>query len=207
MSDTPFFDAHPDQQQDPFLLFTKWWEDAVASEPADPNAMALATVDAQGLPNLRIVLLKEFSREGYVFYTNLESPKGQELFHTPYAALCFYWKSRARQVRIRGPVTRVSEARADAYHAARPRESRLSAWASQQSAPLMSRAELDERVTKIRAQFAGHEVPRPPFWSGFELAPLAIEFWQAGPFRLHDRVLFTRSSCAVSTWTAQRLFP
>jgi pyridoxamine 5'-phosphate oxidase len=189
---------------DPFVLFAEWLKDAERSEPADPNAMALATVDATGLPNVRMVLLKGFAVDGFVFYTNLESAKGSELAANSLAALCFHWKSRSRQVRIRGRVTAVTAAEADAYFATRARTSRIGAWASQQSRPLESRFALEKAVAAYTAKFGVGEVPRPPHWSGFRLAPVEIEFWQAGAFRLHDRLRFTRVGEA---WETARLYP
>jgi pyridoxamine 5'-phosphate oxidase len=189
---------------DPFALFAAWLRDAERSEPADPNAMALATVDAAGLPDVRMVLLKGFAADGFVFYTNLESAKGRELAANPGAALCFYWKSLNRQVRVRGPVMAVTAAEADAYFATRARTSRIGAWASRQSAPLESRLALEKAVAVYTARFGLGEVPRPPHWSGFRLAPVEIEFWQAGAFRLHDRLRFTR---AGEGWDKARLYP
>ena len=191
---------------DPFALFAAWFADAEASEPNDPNAMALATVDADGLPDVRVVLLKGWDRDSFVFYTNRESAKGRELATTPKAALNFHWKSLLRQVRIRGPVIPVSDAEADAYYASRPRGSRIGAWASQQSRPLGDRAELEQRVADLEAEYADADPPRPPHWSGFRVEPRDIEFWHDRPFRLHDRVLFRRPD-AASAWTRTRLYP
>lgn len=191
---------------EPFSLFAAWLSDAEQSEPVDPNAMALATVDSDGLPNVRMVLLKDFGPEGFVFYTNLESAKGGELAAHPKAALCFYWKSRNRQVRVRGPVTAVTAAEADAYFASRPRGSRIGAWASAQSRPLESRFALEKAVAAYTAKYAIGEVPRPAHWSGFRLAPVEIEFWQAGTFRLHDRLRFT-SAAPGAAWEKARLYP
>lgn len=193
-------------EKDPFLLFSRWFADAQASEPNDPNAMALATVDETGLPDARMVLMKGFDADGFVFYTNTQSAKGMELSQTPKAALVFHWKSLRRQVRVRGPVTPVSEAEADAYFDSRPRDSRIGAWASQQSRPLESRFALEKAVATYAAQYAVGRVPRPPHWTGFRIAPLAMEFWQDRPFRLHDRLQFTRSQTDVP-FTTKRLYP
>jgi pyridoxamine 5'-phosphate oxidase len=196
---------------DPFALFEEWLQEAAASEPNDPNGMALATVDASGLPNVRMVLLKGIDDashpdRGFVFYTNLESAKGQELTRSPQAALLFHWKSLRRQVRARGPVTPVSAEEADAYFASRPRLSRIGAWASDQSRPLESRFALETRVASYTAKFGVGEIPRPPHWSGFRLTPLEIELWHDRPFRLHDRVVFRRAD-ASQPWTKTRLYP
>jgi pyridoxamine 5'-phosphate oxidase len=189
---------------DPILLFASWLADAEQAEPVDPNATALATVDASGMPNVRMVLLKGHGEDGFVFYTNLESAKGAELTANPKAALCFYWKSLNRQVRVRGPVEPVALSEADAYFASRPRGSRIGAWASAQSRPLESRFALEKAVAAYTARYAIGDVPRPPHWSGFRLIPREIEFWQAGTFRLHDRVRFTRDH---GGWASARLYP
>ncbi len=190
----------------PLRMLTEWLEQAAKSEPADPNAMALATVDADGLPNARMVLLKGFDERGLVFYTNLNSQKGHELLAEPKAALLFHWKSLARQVRLRGPVERVSEAEADAYFATRARPSQIGAWASNQSAPLETRLAFEKAIALCTARFAIGAVPRPPHWSGFRLVPLLIEFWQDRPFRLHDRIEFRRAGPRMP-WTKARLYP
>jgi pyridoxamine 5'-phosphate oxidase len=189
---------------EPWTLFDRWFAEATQREPNDPNAMALATVDADGLPNVRMVLLKGADANGFVFYTNVESAKGTELSANPKAALLFHWKSVRRQVRARGMVTRVSGAEADAYFATRPRDSRIGAWASQQSRPLESRFAFEKAIALYAAKYAVGEVPRPPYWTGFRLSPLSIEFWQDRPFRLHDRVVFTRSE---GGWMKTRLYP
>lgn len=189
---------------EPYALFARWLEDAGASEPNDPNAMALATVDADGLPDVRMVLLKGFDEEGFVFYTNFESAKGTEILSSMKAALCFHWKSLRRQVRVRGPVEVVPDAEADAYFASRPRGSRIGAWASKQSRPLESRFALEKAVAEYTARHAIGEIPRPPHWSGFRIAPSSIEFWHDRPFRLHDRIRFDR---AGEGWTKTRLYP
>lgn len=191
---------------EPFALFAEWLADATASEPNDPNAMALATVDDDGLPDVRMVLLKHADVGGFVFYTNYESAKGREILGHPKAALCFHWKSLRRQVRVRGPVTPVDAAEADAYFASRPRGSRIGAWASKQSRPLESRFALETEVARYTAKFGIGTIPRPPHWSGFRIAPVAMEFWHDRPFRLHDRISFTRAN-AGAAWEKARLYP
>jgi len=195
------------QASDPFALFRAWMADASASEPNDPNAMTLATVDADGLPNARIVLLKGFDERGFCFFTNTRSAKGRELDGAGKAAIVFHWKSLARQVRARGLVARVSDAEADAYYLSRPWGSRIGAWASDQSQPLASRDELVARVAEVEKRHPeGSNLPRPPHWTGYRLTPLAIEFWHDRPFRLHDRVAFTRPD-ETTPWSRLRLFP
>jgi pyridoxamine 5'-phosphate oxidase len=191
---------------DPFALFWAWSAEAEKTEPNDPNAMALATVDASGLPNARMVLLKAFGPEGFIFYTNSESAKGTELAANLKAALLLHWKSLHRQVRIRGPVEIVSEAAADAYFATRSRESRIGTWASQQSRPLASRTELEQAVERYTAELAGRDVARPSYWKSYRVVPLEIEFWQRRPHRLHDRIVFRRPS-AGAPWVKTRLYP
>ncbi|QIG47996.1 pyridoxamine 5'-phosphate oxidase [Nordella sp. HKS 07] len=194
------------ERAEPISLFEEWLKDAGKSEPNDPNAMALATVDEEGLPNVRMVLLKAVDGRGFVFYTNYESQKGHELLSAKKAALCFHWKSLRRQVRVRGPVETVSDAEADAYFASRPRDSRIGAWASQQSRPLKGRFELEAQVALYGARYAIGEVPRPPYWSGFRLLPSSIEFWHDRPFRLHDRVVFRRE-IPQGGWSKTPLYP
>ena len=189
---------------DPFALFEAWYAEARASEPNDPDAMALATADAAGRPSVRMVLLKGHGPDGFVFYTNLDSRKGGELAANRHASLLFHWKSLRRQVRIEGPVSAVSEAEADAYFASRGRASKLGAWASDQSRPLDSRATFEARLAEVEARFDGQDVPRPPRWSGFRVTPERIEFWNDRAHRLHERRLFTR---VAGGWSEGMLFP
>jgi pyridoxamine 5'-phosphate oxidase len=196
---------------EPFLLFEGWFGEAREKEINDPNAMALATIDTSGLPNVRMVLLKGLDaagvvRRGFVFYTNLESAKGQELRANPKAAIVFHWKSLRRQVRARGLITSVSAEEADEYYASRHRTSRIGAWASKQSRPLESRLALEKAVAIETARFGISAIPRPPHWSGFRLTPVEIEFWSDRPFRLHDRVVFRRAT-PDENWTKTRLYP
>nr|WP_132807094.1 pyridoxamine 5'-phosphate oxidase [Tepidamorphus gemmatus] len=192
--------------EDPLRLFADWLADAEASEPNDPTAVALATVDTDGLPNVRMVLLKGFDARGFVFYTNFESAKGREILATRKAAMCFHWKSLRRQVRLRGPVDIVDDAEADEYFASRPRGSRIGAWASQQSRPLESRLALEKAVARVTAKYPVGEIPRPPYWSGFRIRPIEIEFWKDRPFRLHERLVFRRET-PEAAWHTIRLYP
>jgi pyridoxamine 5'-phosphate oxidase len=204
--DAPSTQADFTETGEPFALFAAWLEEAERSEPNDPNAMALATVDGSGMPNVRMVLLKGCDVRGFVFYTNLESAKGVELLGSGKAALCFHWKSLRRQVRVRGPVEPVTGTEADGYFQSRPRDSRIGAWASKQSRPLESRFALEKAVAGYAARYAIGEVPRPSYWSGFRVQPLAIEFWQDRPFRLHERLKFERPDL-LAQWAQSRLYP
>ncbi len=194
------------EAQEPFALFARWMGQAEAREPNDPNAMALATVDGQGAPNVRMILLKGADPSGFVFYTNCASTKGLELAANPRAALLFHWKSLRRQIRIRGPIEPASDDEADAYFATRSRASRIGAWASNQSRPLASRAVLVEAVAREVARFGVSDVTRPPHWHGYRVVPMEIEFWQDRLFRLHDRIVFRRRG-AGEPWVKTRLYP
>ena len=191
---------------EPLRLFAAWFEEARRAEPADPDAMALSTVDRDGLPNVRMVLLKGFDEGGFVFYTNQGSQKGQELADRAAAAAVFHWKSLKRQVRLRGTVEQVSDAEADAYFASRARLSQIGAWASKQSAPLESRLAFEKSVALATARYAIGQVPRPPYWGGYCLVPLVMEFWHDRPYRLHDRIEFRRATPG-DAWTKARLYP
>jgi pyridoxamine 5'-phosphate oxidase len=191
---------------EPFRLFAAWLDQATSTEPRDPTAMTLATVDADGLPNARMVLLKGVDERGFVFYTNRSSQKGRELDAHPLAALVFHWKSLNKQVRVRGNVERVTEAEADAYFSSRPKQAQIGAWASKQSSPLESRLAFEKAIAVYATKYALGEVPRPPDWSGYRILPLRIEFWQDRPFRLHDRIEFTRTALDAP-WSKTRLYP
>lgn len=208
--DPSFYEAEPADDffgaQDPFKLFADWFADAEKAEPNDPNAMALATVDDTGLPNVRMVLLKDADETGFVFYTNFESAKGREILGQEKAALVFHWKSLRRQVRVRGLVEPVSGDEADAYFASRARGSQIGAWASKQSRPLESRFALEKAVAKYGLQFGVGAVKRPDHWSGFRLKPVEMEFWHDRPFRLHDRLVFRREK-PEAKWTITKLYP
>lgn len=186
-------------------LFQEWLDEAGKTEPNDPNAVAIASVGADGMPSVRMVLLKDVDERGFVFYTNLGSQKGRELTAHPKAALCFHWKTLRRQVRVEGLVTPVSAEEADAYFASRPRDSRIGAWASKQSQAMQGRFELEQRVAKYALKFNLGHIPRPPFWSGFRIAPQKIEFWRDRPFRLHERHVFTRTG--EDDWNSSVLYP
>jgi len=194
------------ESAEPFRLFSEWFNDAVKAEPNDPTAMTLATVEADGMPDARMVLMKGFDEQGFVFYSHIDSAKGRELAAHPKAALVFHWKSLRRQVRVRGTVSPVTAAEADAYFATRPKQAQIGAWASKQSEPLESRFAFEQAIAKIAARHLIGEVPRPPGWSGWRITPLAIEFWHDRPFRLHDRIVFRRPSLDAA-WTKTRLYP
>ncbi|MGL5840086.1 MAG: pyridoxamine 5'-phosphate oxidase [Sphingorhabdus sp.] len=198
------------ESHDPYTLFDSWFAEAKTSEPNDPNAMALATADAQGRPSVRMVLLKghgpdaDAGKGGFIFYTNLESRKGGELADNPRVALLFHWKTLRRQIRIEGPAIRVTDATADAYFASRPRDSQLGAWASDQSRPLADRAIFETRFDAIKTRFESQAIPRPPHWSGHIVTPERMEFWQDREYRLHERWLFRRDG---DKWTTTMLYP
>lgn len=204
---------HDAPYDDPFRLSREWLAEAKEKELNDPEAMALASVGADGMPSLRMVLLKAFDEQGFVFYTNLDSRKGQELIHHPKAALLFHWKSLRRQIRVEGLINSVTLEEADEYFASRPRLSQIGAWASQQSKPLRSRLSLEAEVARYTAKFGLGTVPRPPHWSGFRLCPVAFEFWRDGAFRLHDRWRFERAEQVGQPeitklgWQISRLYP
>jgi pyridoxamine 5'-phosphate oxidase len=193
-------------ENEPFALFERWFKDAHVKEPNDPNAMALATVDAHGMPDVRMVLMKGFEDGAFVFYTNAESAKGVQLAANARAAVCFHWKSLGRQVRARCVVDFVGGAEADAYFQSRDRGARLGAWASTQSRPLEDRLALEKRIADYALKFGVGEVPRPPHWRGYRLIPLAMEFWRNRPFRLHDRLAFSRAAPSAP-WVKSRLYP
>ena len=192
-------------ETDPFAWFQRWMSEAEASEPSDPNAMTVVTVGADGRPSARTILLKGVDPRGFVFYTNTQSRKGNELAASQLIFLLFYWKSLGRQIRVEGHVEPVTAAEADAYYATRPRISRLGAWASDQSRPLSERTELERRLAHYEEKYPGEDIPRPPHWSGYRVLPERFEFWQNMPFRLHDRTVFDRAPNGA--WTSGKLFP
>jgi len=190
----------------PWPLLAQWFAEAEKAEMNDFNAMSVATVGTNGMPSVRILLLKGYDENGFVFFTNRQSRKGEHLTANEKAALCFHWKSLRRQIRVEGTIQPVSDAESDAYFSTRPRGSQIGAWASQQSRPLMSRAELEQRIADVEKEYDGQTVPRPSYWGGYRLVPLMIEAWQDRPFRLHDRFMYHRAS-AAEPWNVERLYP
>ena len=202
----PLDDGGITSRDDPFILFKNWMTEAEASEPNDPNAMALATADADGIPNVRMVLLKGVDAKGFVFYSNAGSIKGGELAQNSHAAINFHWKSLRKAVRVQGTVAQVSDAEADAYFANRPKDSQIGAWASPQSRPMEGRFVFEKALAEYGVKYALSKVPRPPYWTGWRITPLRIEFWRDRPFRLHDRLVYVRDR-AEGAWRTERLFP
>jgi pyridoxamine 5'-phosphate oxidase len=194
--------------KEPLALFADWFEEAKKYEPNDPGAFTLATVDAAGMPDCRVILLKDLSDAGFSFYTNSQSTKGLQLAQRPVAAMCFFWKSIRRQVRVRGMVSEISDAECDAYFATRARMAQIGAWASQQSRELSDGNALKARIAELEAEFDGKDVPRPPHWRGYLIAPQSMEFWVNRPFRLHDRVVYSRKGDGTDDgWREERLYP
>lgn len=192
--------------QDPMKLFANWYNEAKDKEINDPNAMSIATMNEDGYPNVRIVLMKDFNEKGITFYTNYNSAKGQELIRFPKSALCFHWKSLQKQVRIRGDVEQVDDKTADEYFASRPRLSQIGAWASKQSSIIEDNLEFEKRIAYYTAKYAIGNVPRPPHWSGFIVKPISFEFWQNGEFRIHKRLKYTKIS-ETAEWVTKNLYP
>lgn len=199
-------DSETTARDDPFAIFLGWQAEAAKAEINDPEAMALATADQDGLPNVRMVLLKGVDQRGFVFFTNRESAKGRELESNPRAALCMHWKSLRRQVRVQGSITPVSEEESETYFATRPKDSQIGAWASKQSREMEGRFVLEREIARFAAKYALSKVPRPAYWVGYRLAPLSIEFWRDRPFRLHDRLVYRRENLDAK-WQTARLFP
>jgi pyridoxamine 5'-phosphate oxidase len=202
----PLDDGGIAASDDPFALFQSWMKEAETSEPSDPNAMALATADANGMPNVRMVLLKGTEANSFVFYSNAESIKGGELAANPHAAINFHWKSLRKAVRAQGTIAQVSDAEADAYFASRPKDSQIGAWASPQSRAMEGRWVFEKAIAEYALKYALTKVPRPPHWTGWRITPLRIEFWRDRPFRLHDRLVYSRAA-ADAAWRTERLFP
>jgi pyridoxamine 5'-phosphate oxidase len=201
----PLDDGGIAERDDPFALFDEWMKQAEKSEPNEANAMSIATVDGQGCPNNRMVLLKSADPSGFVFYTNYESAKGVELAASPFIALCFHWKSLRKQIRVRGAVEKTTVAESDAYFASRPKDSQIGCWASSQSRAMEGRWAFEKQIATYAVKYALAKVPRPPFWGGYRVMPFEIEFWRDRPFRLHDRLVYRRES--NEPWRTERLFP